>query len=82
MTKTDNLVERGIRKLDQSLSDVYQKVLDAASEDFFKEFSQLDVGLTERLGRRPISDMEIRTVCKKAENQFKAMCLRERNRGS
>ncbi len=82
MTRTDNLVHRAILRMTKSLSNMYDDLLEEnGSEEFYGELRQLDVGLTDRLGRRPISTMEIDTVSKKAELQFKAMCLRERKRG-
>jgi len=47
---------------------------------FFEDFDKLDVGLTKRLDRRPLTNMEAKTVAGKATVQFKAMCLRAKKR--
>lgn len=81
MTRMDNLVELAVFRLAASLSDSYDQLLrGTVSEMFHVELTKLDVGLTERFARRPITNQELSTVTKQASRQFREMCLRERQR--
>jgi len=83
MTKSDNLVQRAMKRLDKSLSEIYVEHFPArlcADEEFWVENRKLDGCLTARLLRRPISSAEIDVVVKKATNQFRELCVKEKNR--
>lgn len=81
MTKTENKIAATTRRLVKSLSSTYEQLLpDGGDAAFFDEMTKLDAGMGKRLARRPISNMEIETVVKKAGKQFQAMCMRAKAR--
>ena len=77
MTKTDNKVTTAVQKLVKSLSETYEQLLPGSGDDaFFVDLDKLDVGMTKRLARRPLTNMEVDTVTKSAAKKFNSMCMR------
>jgi hypothetical protein len=81
MTKTENKIASTTKRLVKSLSSTYEQLLPEGGDKlFFEEMTKLDAGMGKRLARRPITNMEIETVVKKAGKQFRDMCLRAKQR--
>ena len=58
MTKTDNKVTTAVQKLVKSLSETYEQLLPGSGDDaFFVDLDKLDVGMTKRLARRPLTNI-------------------------
>lgn len=87
MTKTDNLVSRAMRRLDKSLSAIYEEHFPSRefretglAMEFWTENRKIDESLTKRLAVRPITSVEIDAGAKNATDQFRALCVKEKNR--